>query len=251
MAVTMASRSPARVSTSPREDLVTQYLPLARNLARRYARSSEPYEDLVQVASLALVSAVDRFDPDRGVSFSSYAIPTILGALRRHFRDCTWSVHVPRTAQERALAVGEASEYLSSLHGRPPTVNQLAAYLETDIEDVLDGLHARQAYETESFDSKTGDRNSEITLGETLGAEDDRYELVEEDTCVAEALKSLTDREREILRLRFYEEMTQSEIAKRVGVSQMQVSRILRRSLDRLREIAGADEPAPARDAKP
>lgn len=243
MAIPMAAPPRAPMPVSPREDLVTRYLPLARNLARRYARSSEPYEDLVQVASLALISAVDRFDPDRGVSFPSFAIPTILGALRRHFRDCTWSVHVPRTAQERALAVGEASEQLSALHGRAPTVNQLAAYLEMDIEDVLDGLHARQAYETESFDvpCRVGDRGGDITLGETLGAEDEHYELVEEDATVAQALKSLSDREREILRLRFYEEMTQSEIAKRVGVSQMQVSRLLRRSLGRLREIADAD----------
>jgi RNA polymerase sigma-B factor len=135
------------------EALVERFLPLARSLAGRYAQSSEPYADLVQVASLALVKAIDRFDADRGTSFPSFAVPTILGELRRYFRDSTWSVHVSRAAKERVLAVTDATERLTNLHGRAPTVQQLATYLELSIEQVLDALSAKAAYETQSLDA--------------------------------------------------------------------------------------------------
>ena len=222
-----------------REELVRRFLPLTRKLARRYARSAEPYEDLVQVASLALVKAIDRFDPGRGTRFPSYAIPTILGDLRRHFRDNGWSLHVPRRAQERAMAVAHASERLTNLHGRAPTVRELAAYLELSTEDVLEGFFAGQAYDTVSFSTPcaSGEETGEATVGDVLGADDERFWLVEADVALASAAKLLGDRERRILHLRFTEEMTQSDIAAEVGISQMQVSRSLRSSLTRLREL--------------
>jgi RNA polymerase sigma-B factor len=225
------------------EALVQCYLPLARSLARRYARSSEPYEDLCQVASLALVKAIERFDPERGVDFRSFAIPTILGELKRHFRDYCWAVHVPRGIQERALLVEEATERLTNWHGRQPSVRELALYLELSCEDVLDGLRAAEAYDALSLDespSAPAVDPGEPSLGETLGAEDARYELIEADMALSGALRSLGERERGILRMRFIEECTQSEIAARIGISQMQISRVLRKALAQLRTLAAA-----------
>jgi RNA polymerase sigma-B factor len=224
-----------------REALVKQFLPLARKLARRYAQASEPYEDLVQVASLALVKAIDRFDPGRGASFSSFAVPTILGEIRRYFRDSTWSVHISRGAKERALAVGDATTRLTNLHGRAPTVQELAAYLKLSIEQILDALSVNEAYDAQSLDAPASTvEDGADTLGDTLGAEDARYELIEARMVVGDALPSLPERERRILRMRFVEEMTQSEIAAQVGISQMQISRVLHRSLERLWELSGA-----------
>lgn len=224
-----------------REALVKQFLPLACKLARRYAQSSEPSEDLRQVASLALVKAIDRFDADRGASFSSFAVPTILGELRRYFRDSTWSVHVSRGAKERALAVADAIEHLTDLHGRAPNVQELATYLELSIEDVLDALSAKEAYVTQSLDAPASTEGDGAgTLGDTLGADDESYDLIEARMVVADALPSLPERERHILRMRFVEEMTQSEIAAQIGISQMQVSRVLRCTLAQLRELSGA-----------
>lgn len=226
-----------------REALVRQFLPLARKLARRYAQSSEPYEDLVQVASLGLVKAIDQFEPDRGVDFPGFAIPTILGELRRYFRDGTWSVHVSRGAKERALAVRDATERLTDLHGRAPTVQQLAEYLELSIEDVVDGLFARKGYVAESLDAPAATaEDGARTVGDTLGAEDESYELIEARMVLADALRSLPERERRILHMRFVEEMTQSEIGAQIGTSQMQISRLQQRSIERLRELSGARE---------
>jgi RNA polymerase sigma-B factor len=227
-----------------RDALVERFLPLARGLARRYGRSSEPFEDLLQVASLGLLKAVDRFDPRRGSSFPSFAVPTILGEMRRHFRDCGWAVHVPRQAQERALKVRDADERLTGAQGRAPTVGQLAEYLELDVEDVLDALAAIQAYETLPLDGPRSriEEEAMAPYSESLGREDERYELVELDATVASALVSIPARERTILRLRFFDDLTQTEIAHRVGVSQMQVSRLLRRSLGRLRALADAGQ---------
>jgi RNA polymerase sigma-B factor len=224
-----------------REALVRSYLPLARSLARRYARSSEPFEDLCQVASLALVKAIERFDPHRGVEFRAFAIPTILGELKRHFRDSAWAVHVPRGIQERALLVQEATERLTNRGGRQPSVPELALYLELSIEDVLDGLRAAEAYDALSLDeSPSGPavEDEDSSLGETLGAEDARYELIEADIALTGALRSLGEHERRILRMRFIEERTQSEIAERIGISQMQVSRVSRRAVTKLRALA-------------
>lgn len=224
-----------------REELVKQYLPLAHKLARRYVRSSEPPDDLVQVASLGLLKAIDRFDPERGSGFTSFAIPTILGELRRHFRDTGWSVHVPRAAQERALAVEEAATDLTAANGAAPTVKAIADYLRLDAEQVIDGLIAARAYDTRSLDAPKSNQDDDGgTLIDDVGAVDERYELVEADLTVSKAVRCLPQRERRILHLRYVEDMTQSQIAARVGVSQMQVSRLLARSIGRLRELAGS-----------
>jgi RNA polymerase sigma-B factor len=222
-----------------REALVRRFMPLTRSLARRYDHSSEPFEDLLQVASVGLLKALDRFDAERGHSFPSFAVPTILGEMRRYFRDCGWSVHVPRGDQERALKVRNAQETLTNAHGRAPTVNQLAVYLELDIEQVIDALQATEAYETKSLDAPRpgGDGETTTTYGDSMGQEDERYELVELDATIVSALEHVPARERAMLHMRFVEELTQTEIAARVGISQMQVSRLLRRSLDQLRAL--------------
>lgn len=222
-----------------REALVRRFMPLARSLARRYDRSSEPFEDLLQVASLGLLKALDRFDPMLGHPFASFAVPTILGEMRRHFRDAGWSVHVPRGSQERALKVRDAQERLANTRGRAPTVNELAEYLELSIEAIIDALQAIQAYESLSLDApRPGATADEATsYGDAMGEEDARYELVELDATVSAVLGRIPQREREILRMRFVEDLTQTEIAERVGISQMQVSRLLRRSLDQLRAL--------------
>lgn len=221
-----------------REELVRRFMPLARSLARRYDRSSEPFEDLLQVASLGLLKALDRFDPSLGHPFASFAVPTILGEMRRHFRDAGWSVHVPRGSQERALKVRDAQERLANTRGRAPTVNELAEYLELDQEEVIDALQAIQAYESLSLDApRPGATDEATSYGEAMGEEDARYELVELDATVSAVLGRIPQRERQILRMRFVDDLTQTEIAARVGISQMQVSRLLRRSLDQLRAL--------------
>lgn len=221
-----------------REALVRRFMPLTRSLARRYDRSSEPFEDLVQVASVGLLKALDRFDPERGHSFPSFAVPTILGEMRRYFRDCGWSIHVPRGDQERAIKVRDAQETLIGEYGRAPTVNQLAEYLELDLEQVIDALQAGQAYETLSLDApRPGAEDNATTYGEAMGHEDERYELVELDATIVAALEHVPARERAMLHMRFVEDLTQTEIAARVGISQMQVSRLLRRSLEQLRAL--------------
>ncbi len=221
-----------------REALVARYMPLARRLARRYARSSEPFEDLLQVASLGLLKALNRFDPTRGRPFQSFAVPTILGEMRRYFRDSGWFVHVPRGAQERALKVRDAQETFANEHGRAPTVNQLAEYLELDTEDVIDALLAIQSYEALSLDTPRPRADGEVVpYGETVGQDDGHYELIELSATVTAVLEQIPPRERLILRMRFVEDLTQTEIAARVGISQMQVSRLLRHSLDQLRAL--------------
>lgn len=231
-----------------RDGLVRRFLPLAHKLARRYLRSSEPYEDLAQVASFALVKAVERYDASRQTSFSSYAIPTISGELKRYFRDAGWSVHVPRGSQERALAIERANTRLTDIHGRTPSVQQLAEHLDLSCEQVLDGLQTARAYEAVSLDApRAGAEDDELaTIGATLGGEDARYGLIEDSVVAAGAIRYLTDRERSILALRFVGEKTQSEIATELGISQMQVSRLLRRALDRLRALANDETPSPA-----
>ena len=229
--------------TAAREALVRRYMPLARSLARRYGRSSEPFEDLVQVASLGLLKALDRYDPGRGFPFKAFAVPTILGEMRRYFRDSGWAIHVPRSVQERALKVRGAQETLTNEHGRAPTVHQIAQYLELDLEEVLEAIQAIQSYETVSLDAPApGADEDTATYGDSLGEEDRRYELVELGATVGSAMQSLPERERQIIHMRFTEDLTQSEIAGRIGVSQMQVSRLLRRSLEQLRTLTGTPE---------
>jgi RNA polymerase sigma-B factor len=222
-----------------RDELIERFLPLARKLARRYTPSSEPYEDLVQVASLGLVKAVERFDADRGFAFTSFAVPTIVGELKRYFRDSGWALHVDRGAQERARKVTDAQRKLTTAVGRPPTVAELAQYLELSEEEVLDGLQTAEAYDAISLDAplQGGDEEGAVSRLESMGNDDGRLELVDDQATIFAAAKHLPQRERQILFLRFGEDLTQSEIADRVGVSQMQVSRLLRKSLQRLREL--------------
>jgi RNA polymerase sigma-B factor len=226
-----------------REELVERFLPLARKLARRYAGPREPFEDLLQVASLGLVKAVDRFDVERGTAFSSFAVPTILGELKRYFRDLGWSVHVPRGAQEQALRVEEAQQRLTGKTGRPPRVHELAEYLEMSIEDVLDALETASAHHSTSLDAPRDDGEEDSgSLADAFGECDERFELVDASVTISVAAQELSARERRVLVLRFVEDMTQTQIAEQIGVSQMQVSRILRRALARLRELTRSDE---------
>ena len=253
-----AMREPAelwrhRDQEQARAALVSRFMPLARSLARRYERSSEPLDDLVQVASMGLVKAIDRFDPSRGNAFVSYAVPTILGELRRYFRDCCWDVHVPRGAQELSLRVEETQSQLTGDLGRSPTVRELAEYMEVDVERVLDAMAARSAYVVSSLDAprSNADGTDAGTYGETVGAIDDSYELIEEGGAIAGALVHLSERERTVLRLRFEEDMTQTEIAAEIGISQMHVSRVLRRALEQIRILAGVPEEEPSADGAP
>jgi RNA polymerase sigma-B factor len=224
-----------------RAELVDRFMPLARKLARRYA-GREPFDDLMQVASLGLLKAVDRFDPDRGNAFSSLAVPTILGELKRYFRDTGWFVHVPRGVQEAALKVQEAERELSSKTGHPPTTHELALYTELPLEDVIEALYANGAHHATSIDAPLDDSSDDGgTLADTFGVDDDRFEHIEAALTIAGNMRRLTKLERTVLSLYFLEEMTQAQIGKQVGVSQMQVSRILRRATERLREMAAPE----------
>ena len=224
-----------------RAELVDRFMPLARKLARRYA-GREPFDDLMQVASLGLLKAVDRFDPDRGNAFSSLAVPTILGELKRYFRDTGWFVHVPRGAQEAALKVKEAERELSAKTGHPPTAHELAQYMEQPLDHVIEALYAAGAHHATSIDAQLDDSSEDGgTLADTFGMDDERFEHIEAAVTIAGSLRGLTKLERTVLSLYFLEEMTQAQIGKQVGVSQMQVSRILRRATDRLREMAAPE----------
>jgi RNA polymerase sigma-B factor len=221
-----------------RDRLAEGYSSLARNLARRYSNTSEPYEDLCQVAQLGLVKALDRFDPDRGFLFQAFAIPTILGELRRHFRNCSWSVHVPRGVQERALELRDVERALGEEQGHAPTVSELAQFMELSVEEALDARQALRGFAAHSLDAPRGSEpeDEDGSFLETVGEDDVHYELVELRASLTDAMATLEPRQREMLRLRFFEELTQTQIAERIGVSQMQVSRLLRRCLEQLRE---------------
>src|SRR3954447_3190991 len=223
-----------------REELIRRCLPLARSLASRYARAGEPLDDLVQAANIGLIKAVDRFDPTRGIAFSSFAVPSILGELKRHFRDHAWAARVPRPLQERVMRVGASAERLASELGRAPKAKEVAADSGLSVEDVLEALEAGTAFDSISLDAPVsrGEEDSGATYADSVGELDYRLELVEYRSVVAATIRALPRREREVLALRFAEDMTQSEIAARIGVSQMHVSRLIRRSLDRLQTVA-------------
>jgi len=226
---------------SARDELVARFLPLARQLARRYQRGNEPLDDLVQVASIGLVKAVDRFDPDRGTAFSSYAVPTILGELKRYFRDSGWAVHVPRGMQERVMTVNQAIGRLSRALGRSPTGAEIASETGMDLEVVLEALEAAIAYDAVSLDTpRTSDEDDGDTYADTMGVIDDRFELIEYTSAIGPTMRALPVRDRLVLKLRFEQDLTQLEIAERIGVSQMHVSRLIRRALKRLRTVADA-----------
>ena len=224
-----------------RSQLIEHYLPLAASLARRYESRGEPLEDLVQVANVGLVKAIDRFEPERGLRFSSYAVPTMLGELRRYFRDSGWALHVPRDMQERVLKINATMEQLSGELGRSPSPQQIADELDLPVEDVLEAIAANAAWDTASLDTPLRSSDGESrTVAETFGETDERFELIESRASIGRALKMLPERERLILQLRFGEGLTQTEIGQRVGVSQMHVSRLIRQALERVRTAAGA-----------
>ena len=225
---------------SAREELFERFRPLARKLASRYSNPHEPIEDLVQVAAVGLLGAIDRFDADRGVRFPAFAIPTILGELKRYFRNTGWSVHVPRGAQELALRVDRAVRQIEARQGRHPNVSELAQYLELPQEDVLVGLDAGTAHYSVSLDapvSSGDDDDQPDTLGDSLGGVDESYGLVEATHSLASALGRLPHLERQALTLRLERDLKQTEIAHELGCSQMQVSRLLRRAASRLHDM--------------
>ncbi len=233
-----------------RERLVEMFLPLAEYLARRFDRRGEPLEDLVQVASVGLLNAIDRFDVSRDVQFSTYAAVTIIGELKRHFRDKGWAVRVPRRLQEVGLRVNAVLPELAQELGRSPTVEEIAERCEASPEEILDAMEAVQAYSTTSLDSPVGEEGAAPI--DVLGGEDPSLEVLEGWASVAPAVKELPPRERRVLFLRFFRGLTQSEIAKEVGVSQMHVSRILSQTLAFLRRSVGeGEDPLRERGADP
>ena len=216
-----------------REQLVEQHLPLVRYFARRYAGRGEPMDDLLQAGSVGLVKAVDRFDPGRGLEFSTYAAPTILGEIRRHFRDRTWAVHVHRSLQELTAEVARCAGELTAELGRAPSVAELSARSGRSEEEVLEALDCAAAYTADSLEAPAGE---DRTLGDSIGGEDQALVDVELHESLGPALATLPERERRILQLRFYGNQTQSQIAAQLGISQMHVSRLLARTLRQLRE---------------
>lgn len=225
-----------------REELVRRHLPLARALAVRYRNPHEGVDDLIQVASLGLVRAVDRFEPDRGIRFTAFATPSILGELKRHFRDTGWSAHVPRGAKELALRVQRGVSEFSDRHGRSPEVSELAEFLEMSVEDVLEGLESAQAHYSDSLDAPVAEENPDApTLGERLGGVDDSYDLIDTASVLQRGIVGLPYLERTALTLRMRDDLKQSEIATIMGCSQMQVSRLLRRAAQRLRAQLDGD----------
>jgi RNA polymerase sigma-B factor len=219
-----------------REELVERFLPLARSLANRYAGGPEPTEDLHQVASLGLVKAIEGFDPTLGHTFASYAAPTILGELKRHFRDRGRQVRLPRSLQERIAEIDRAADELPTKLGRAPSAADVSEHTGLELEDVLEAMEAASARRPYSLDATVGTQEESTVLADTIGTDDPAYQTVEFGEAIAETIENLPERERTILNLRFVEDLTQSEIAERIGVSQMHVSRLLRRALDAVRD---------------
>jgi RNA polymerase sigma-B factor len=232
--------------------LVELYMPLARRMASRYAGVSEPYDDLLQVASLGLLNAIDRFDSSRGTPFAGFAKPTILGELKRYFRDKVWTVRVPRSIHDRMGEVERATEKLTLELRRPPSAKELAAHLEVDVGDVLEILEAQHNRRPLSLDAPPVGEDPEDSSGaEWVGRPDGNFDLVDDRLAMEAVLPTLGDREREVLRLRFVDELPQTEIAVRIGCSQMHISRLLRRSLDTLREEAERQPPESSVTGRP
>ena len=219
-----------------REELITRYLPLVRSLARRFASRGQAVEDLIQVGSIGLIKAIDRFDIHRGVELSTYATPTILGEIKRYFRDKGWAVKVPRALQDLNIRLNKVIEQLTVELNRSPTISELAKATDTTEEEVLEALESGRAYSSLSiYSGGNSDEEDSLELLDYLGKEEGEYELVEQRRFLAPAMGRLDERERLILHLRFFEGMTQTQIAARVGISQMHVSRLIRKSIDQLR----------------
>lgn len=220
-----------------REELVERYMPFAKRLALRYRSASESFDDLLQVANLGLLGAIDRYDPERGIPFTAFASPTVLGELKRHFRDRVWTVRVPRGLHDRMAEVDKAVTELTKKLQRSPSVGEIAERLELEQTEVLEVLEANHNRRPLSLDRPAGAEDAEESPpSEWVGSEDEGYELIEGRLALEGALPELDERERLVLRLRFVEDMTQSQIAERVGHSQMHVSRILRGALDKVRD---------------
>ncbi len=217
-----------------REQVLVELMPLVRALAARYAGRGEPLEDLVQVGSIGLIKAVDRFDIDRGVDISSYAVPTIVGEIRRHFRDKAWAMHVPRRLKELSVRLSRVLDQLTTELGRSPTIAELAQATGAEEEEVIDALDSTNAYSTRSLHAPFEDGGDEY-LADRLGTEDAGFDEVDDGSLVAAGLAALDERERQIVEMRFFQEMTQSQIAAELGISQMHVSRLLRRALATMR----------------
>jgi len=219
-----------------RDDLVRLHLPLVEHCARRFRNRGEPFEDLVQVGTIGLIKSVDRFDVERGVEFSTYATPTIIGEIKRHFRDKGWAIRVPRRLQELRMQITTASAELTQSLGRAPTPSELAVLIGCSVDDVIEGIESSNAYSTLSLDAGDNSEDGSLSMLDTMGIDDAGIEHVELRESIKPLLESLPPREKNILMLRFFKNQTQSQIAAEVGVSQMHVSRLLTRTLDHLRE---------------
>ena len=226
-----------------RDDLVHLHLPLVEHCARRFRNRGEPHEDLVQVGTIGLIKSVDRFDLDRGVEFSTYATPTIIGEIKRHFRDKGWAIRVPRRLQELRMQIGAATGELTQSLGRSPTPRELAEAIGCSVEEVMEGIESSHAYSTLSLDagSDNSDDGGGASMLALIGVEDDNLDNVEIRESIKPLLDALDAREKKILLLRFFKNMTQSQIAEEIGVSQMHVSRLLSRTLTQLRESLESD----------
>ncbi len=231
---TLPKTDPTRVSL--RESAIEAWLPLARHLAQRFHGRGEPVDDLVQIATIGLIKAIDRFDPEYGNDFAAYAVPTIVGEIKRHFRDRTWDIRVPRRLQELKLDINEATSTLSQRLGRSPTVADIAEYLDRTEEQVLEGLDSARAYSAVSLQTLVGGDDDNTELGDLFGTDDHEMELAEFRVALGPALHTLRPREQRIIELRFAGNLTQTQIAERIGISQMHVSRLLTRALAALRE---------------
>jgi RNA polymerase sigma-B factor len=231
-----------------REQLIEQYMSLVRSLARRYSYRGEQLEDLVQIGAIGLIKAIDRFDLDRGVELTTYATPNIIGEIKRHFRDKGWAVRVPRGLQELNVQLSRLMEQLTVQLGRSPTIPELAKAAGVEEEEVLEALESGRAYTSLSLSvGGGGGDDDDLDPLESLGTEEHQYEVSEDRAVLAPGFKALDERERTILQLRFFDGLTQSQIAQQVGISQMHVSRLIRRSLEKIRETIAEDEESLAR----
>jgi RNA polymerase sigma-B factor len=233
-----------------REQLIEQYMSLVRSLARRYANRGEQLDDLVQIGAIGLIKAIDRFDLDRGVELTTYATPNIIGEIKRHFRDKGWAVRVPRGLQELSVQLSRLVEQLTVQLGRSPTIAEIAHAADVEEEAVLEALESGRAYTSVSLSSAGGpDDDDDLDPLESIGSEEHQYEVSEDRAVLAPGFQVLDERERKILHLRFFEGLTQSQIAQQVGISQMHVSRLIRRSLEKIRVEISGEEPAGRRAA--
>jgi RNA polymerase sigma-B factor len=228
---------------SVRDQLVMLHLNLVRFLAGKFANRGEPLEDLIQVGNIGLINAVDRFDPSRGNKFSTYAAPTIVGEIKRHFRDKAWNLKVPRRLQELNLATGKAVEALTQRLGRSPTIQEIAEHIEASEEETIEAIELGNAYETISLDSRLDSQSDSgpMTLAEFIGAEDESLKDINTFDDLREAIRTLDIREQEIIKLRFFSDLSQTEVAQRLKISQMHVSRLQQKALKKLKGILASD----------